>query len=155
MDQREQPYAGPPPDVDPDPEWTEYLAWQDGEIAAGRDPAASWAPQAWEPEDWESGYEADPSLPAGAARGLRFGQGDEADALPPGPRLVGLTEEAVQDFAVLSDNELIGVLLAARRQEMRETCKQTLAIAEFARRREAAFEEAKARGVPRQCSRAS
>jgi Domain of unknown function (DUF222) len=83
--------------------------------------------------------------------GLRFGQGDGADVLPPGPLLAGLTEEAVRDFGVLSDDELVGVLQAARRQEIRESCKQTLVIAEFARRREAAFEAAKARGVPVGC----
>ena len=83
--------------------------------------------------------------------GLRFGQSDEADVLPPCPLLVGLTEEAVQDFGALSDGELIGVLKAARRQEIRESYKQMLVIAEFARRREATFEEAKARGVPCGC----
>jgi Domain of unknown function (DUF222) len=83
--------------------------------------------------------------------GLRFGQGDGADLLPPGPLLAGLTEEAVQDFAVLPDDELVGVLQAARRQEVRECCKQVLVIAEFARRREAAFEDAKACGVPVGC----
>jgi hypothetical protein len=83
--------------------------------------------------------------------GLRFGQGDEADVLPPGPLLAGLTEEAVLDFGVLPDDELVGVLQAARRQEVRESYKQVLAVAEFARRREAAFEAARARGVPAGC----
>jgi hypothetical protein len=128
MDEREQPYSGPT--VDPDPEWAEYVAWLDGEIAAGRDPDRQWQP---------------------AQGSLRFGQGDEADMLPPGPLLVGLTEEAAEDFGSLSDSELAGVLQAARRQEIREGYKQTLAVAEFARRREAAFENAKARGVPTGC----
>ena len=83
--------------------------------------------------------------------GLRFGQGDGADVLPPGPLLAGLTEEAVQDLGVLADDELVGVLQAARRQEARESYKQVLVIAEFARRREAAFEDARARGVPAGC----
>jgi hypothetical protein len=83
--------------------------------------------------------------------GLRFGQGDGADVLPPGPLLAGLTEEAVQGFGVLPDDELVGVLQAARRQEVRESYKQVLVIAEFARRREAAFEAARARGVPVGC----
>ena len=43
------------------------------------------------------------------------------------------------------------MLQAARRQEIRESYKQMLVIAEFARRREATFEEAKARGVPAGC----
>ena len=62
---------------------------------------AEWAEDAAEP--WE------------AAR-PRFGQGDEADVLPPGPPLAGLTEEAVMDLGSLSDDELIGVLQATRRQ---------------------------------------
>jgi hypothetical protein len=78
----------------------------------------------------------------------RFGQGDEADVLPPGPLLVGLTDEAVRDFGALSDDELTGVILAARRQQVREEYKQVVAVAEFGRRRLAAFEDAKNRGVP-------
>ena len=101
---------------EPDPvEW-----WE------GPDPA-EWAEDAAEP--WE------------AAR-PRFGQGDEADVLPPGPPLTGLTEEAVMDLGSLSDDELIGVLQATRRQMAREQYKQVLVTAEFARRRQAAFEDA-------------
>ena len=33
---------------DPDPEWTEYLAWQDHEVAAGRDPGPG--PGPWPPD---------------------------------------------------------------------------------------------------------
>ena len=54
-------------------------------------------------------------------------------------------------FCRLSDDELVGVLLAARRQIAREQYKQVLAIAEFGRRRQAAFEGAAARGVPVGC----
>ena len=81
----------------------------------------------------------------------RFGQGDEADVLPPGPPLAGLTEEAVMDLGSLSDDELIGVLQATRRQIAREQYKQVLVTAEFARRRQAAFEDAARRGVPVGC----
>ena len=143
------------PDADPDPEWAAYVAWLDGELAAGRDPDYGPEPAVWELGDWESCSST--KVPAAAAdplcsrRGRRFGQGDEADVLPPGPLLVGLTEGAVCDLGSLPDGELIGVLQAARRQEIRETYKQTLVIAEFARRREAAFNEAKARGVPVGC----
>ena len=110
---------------EPDPvEW-----WE------GPDPA-EWAEDAAEP--WE------------AAR-PRFGQGDEADVLPPGPPLAGLTEEAVMDLDSLSDDELIGVLQATRRQMAREQYKQVLVTAEFARRRQAAFEDAARQGVPVGC----
>ena len=116
--------------------WAEYVAWLDRETAAGRDP---------EPEPWDL---AEAWNPAAAPR---FGQGGEADVLPPGPLLAGLTEAAVRDFGALSDSELTGVLLAAGRQQVREAYKQVLAIAEFGRRRQAAFEDAKGRGVPAGC----
>jgi hypothetical protein len=65
--------------------------------------------------------------------------------------LAGLTEEAVMDLGSLSDDELIGVLQATRRQMAREQYKQVLVTAEFARRRQAAFEDAARRGVPVGC----
>jgi Domain of unknown function (DUF222) len=221
MDQREQPSSGFPSVEEPDPEWREYQAWQDRELAAGRDPDFGLEPEVWELGDWDAWDPAasaalvaalappvrpiPPTAPAGpsspvasiphslvaspktsapltrsaesavppapvssddssqavgstngsagsakpaGARRLRFGQGDEADVLPPGPVLTGLTEEAVRDFDSLSDEELVGVLLAARRQEVRESYKQVLVVAEFARRREAALAAGSARGVP-------
>jgi hypothetical protein len=81
----------------------------------------------------------------------RFGQDDEADLLPPRPLLAGLTEEAVSDLGRLSDSELVGVLLATRRQIAREQYKQVLVTAEYARRRQAVFEDAARRGVPVGC----
>jgi hypothetical protein len=51
----------------------------------------------------------DPATPSSWSR---FGAGDEADMLPPGQLLAGLTEEAVRELGRLSDNELIGVLRA-------------------------------------------
>src|ERR1700733_5626834 len=92
------PQSGPWPDggpyEDPDLEWQEYLAWLDREIADGRDR---------EPELWAS--EMTPAEPMGsdgmAADGVEpgcrafvrpaFWQEDEADQLPPGPLLAGLT----------------------------------------------------------------
>jgi hypothetical protein len=197
MDRREQSSSGSLPAGDPDPEWGEYLAWQDREIAAGRDPDCGREPDVWELGDWDAWDPAasaalpmdpapaaapvptapappampvsttppvipvpttlappdvpapkPPAPPAVNERRLRFGQGDEADVLPPGPVLASLTEDAVRDFDRLDDDELVGVLLAARRQEIRETYKRVLAVAEFARRKEAAFEAARAKGRP-------
>jgi len=105
MDQSDPLRAGPLPDaspadqahpspsaqVDPDPEWTEYEAWVDREIAAGRHQEPD--PEIWDPEAWAPG---DPA-PAPPVR-PRFGQDDEADLLPPRPLLAGLTEEAVSDL---------------------------------------------------------
>jgi uncharacterized protein DUF222 len=80
-----------------------------------------------------------------------FGQDQAADLLPAGPALYALTEQAVSDLAALSDDELTGALSAARRLENRAAYLQTVAIAEFARRREVEREEAKSRKVPLHC----
>ncbi len=120
------------------------MAWVDREIAAGR--AQEPGPEIWDPEAWAPG---DPA-PIAPVR-PRFGQDDEADLLPPRPLLAGLTEEAVSDLGRLSDSELVGVLLATRRQIAREQYKQVLVTAEYARRRQGAFEDAARRGVPVGC----
>jgi hypothetical protein len=121
------PLPGGQPDFDPalDLELAEYTAWLDRETAAGRDTG----PGPWGPED-----EDEPEDPADPAEAWevwrpRFGQGDEADVLPPGPHLAGLTEEAVLDLGRLSDDELTGVLQATRRQVAREQYKQVLVTA--------------------------
>ena len=77
--------------------------------------------------------------------GAQFGQDAAADVLSPGPVLAALTEAAVADVTRLTDNQLIGVLQAARRQENREAWKKALVVAEFARRRTAEFDAAAAR----------
>ncbi|WP_187366149.1 HNH endonuclease signature motif containing protein [Trebonia kvetii] len=131
-----------PPAVlpDPDPEWAEYVAWLDRESAAGRDPE----PMIWagEQDEAESAW---PTLPS-------FDQGEEADVLPPGALLAGLTDQAVRDLGRLADSELIGVLQATRRQIAREQYKQVLVTAEYGRRRRDAFQDALNRGVPAGCA---
>ena len=128
---------------DLDEEWAEYLAWLDRESAAGR-PVGPFEPA--EPESCDQG-------PWDAASLSRpgFGQDGAADVLPPGPLLASLTEEAILSLASLSDNELVGVLRATRRQVSREQYKQVLVTAEYGRRRRAAFEDAAQRGVPVGC----
>ena len=116
----------------------------DREAAAGRHQEPD--PETWDPEAWAPG---DP-MPVAPVR-PRFGQDDEADLLPPRPLLAGLTEEAVSDLGRLSDSELVGVLQATRRQIAREQYKQVLVTAEYARRRQAVFEDAARRGVPVGC----
>ncbi len=136
------PPADPPVDLPPtealglEAESAEYVALVDREMAADEgdgdhEPEGPWDQPAGSQESWDSWRP-------------RFGQGDEADALPPGQLLVGLTETATRNLGRLSDDELVGVLLAARRQIAREQYKQVLAIAEFGRRRQAAFEGAAA-----------
>ena len=83
----------------------------------------------------------------GQSLGPAFGQDQAADALRPGPVLAALTEQVVSDAASLSDDELTGALQATRRLGNRDAYLQTVVVAEFARRREAAFADAKARGV--------
>jgi len=87
------------------------------------------------------------SPPAGPA----FGQDGAADVLPPGPVLASLTAQAVAGAGSLTDDELIGVLQAARRMANLAAYQQTVVIAEFARRRQGEFEAAKASGVPVGC----
>src|SRR6185437_4836692 len=87
----------------------------------------------------------------GEALSALFGQDKAADVLRPGPVLSALTEQAATGLATLSDDELTGALSAARRLENRAVYLQTVAVAEFARRRELEREEAKSRKVPLHC----
>ncbi|TVZ02670.1 HNH endonuclease [Trebonia kvetii] len=138
---------GPPPNAvdDGDVEWAEYVAWLEREAAAGRDPAseasARCAAEPWDAEPEERDL-----------CGPLFAEDGAADALPPGPLLAALTEQAVADVTSLSDNELVGVLRATQRQLAREQYKQVLAAAEFGRRRQAEFDDALRRGVPAGCA---
>jgi Domain of unknown function (DUF222) len=107
-------------------------------------------PECPEPDPWflDDGEPADP----GAEVPARFWQGEAADELPPSPLLAGLTEDAVLGLQCLSDNELVGILHATRRQVAREQYKQVLVTAEFGRRRQAAFRDALTRGIPAGCA---
>ena len=148
------PVGVPEDDFDADAEMARWVA----DIEAGRERI---------PEEWEldgsavslslgDACDLDPALLAamlgpdglgGQSLSPAFGQDRAADALRPGPVLAVLTEQAVGDLAALSDDELTGALHAARRLEARAAYLQTVSVAEFARRREAAFQDAKARGV--------
>jgi hypothetical protein len=87
----------------------------------------------------------------GQAVSAAFGQDKAADVLRPGPVLAVLTAQRVCDPASLTDDELIGALRAARRLANHAEYQQTVVIAEFARRRQAQFEEARAAGKPVGC----
>ena len=148
------PRCVPEDDFDADAEMARWVA----DIEAGRERI---------PEEWERDGSAislslgdacdlDPALLAamlgpdglgGQSLSPAFAQDQAADALRPGPVLAALTEQAVSDAASLSDDELTGALQATRRLGNRDAYKQTVLVAEFARRREAAFADAKARGV--------
>ena len=103
--------SGPPPADPPvglpptealglEPEWAECVALVDREMAADEgdgdhEPEGPWDQPVGSQESWDSWRP-------------RFGQGDEADALPPGQLLVGLTETATRNLGRLSDDELVG-----------------------------------------------
>ena len=80
-----------------------------------------------------------------------FGQGSAADTMRAGPSLAVAAELAAADLPDLSDDELTGVIQAARRLENRAFYLQAAAVAEFTRRRVEQLEDAKARKVPRGC----
>jgi hypothetical protein len=154
--------AAPVADSPADGDFEEWAAWVDREVAAGRDPAPPERAAATQGISLSLGdaVDIDPVLLAamcgpeglgGEALDAQFAQDAAADALSPGPVLAALTEAAVAGVACLTDDQLIGALRAARRQENREAWKKTLVIAEFARRRSAEFAAAEARGVPVHC----
>jgi hypothetical protein len=96
---------------------------------------------------WSASEDADLAGLSGAG----FAPYQAADVMPPGPVLGALTSQAVEDLASLNDDELLGVVSAARRQQTRAEYEELAAIAEFAYRREAQYEASKARGdKPRQ-----
>jgi hypothetical protein len=83
--------------------------------------------------------------------GDRFAAGGTADAMRPGPVLAALTEQAAGELNRLSDNQVLGLVSAARRLANRAEYLELAGIAEFTRRRAAQFEGAKARKEPRGC----
>ena len=123
-----------------DAEFDEFTAWLDREVAAGRNPFPP-----------ERALTQGISVSLGAGDGIdqdllaavcgidesgadvgafscAFSQGAAADVLPPSPVLAALTEETVPDVRRLSDNQLMGVLQAAQRQENREAWKKAHAM---------------------------
>jgi Domain of unknown function (DUF222) len=73
-----------------------------------------------------------------AARQAGFASGAQADSLPPGPRLAALADEAWQaGLDGLGDDELIGLLRAARRLASRAAALELAVVADLAGRRRA------------------
>ena len=155
------PFIGSSPGNESGPDGDDFERWA-ADLEAGRVRV---------PEEWElegpavsislgDACDLDPALLAamcgpdglgGQAPSAMFGQDKAADVLRPGPVLSALTEQAVSGLASLSDDQLAGALSAARRLENRAAYLQTVAIAEFAHRREVEREEAKSRKVPLHC----
>ncbi|HEX3514143.1 MAG TPA: DUF222 domain-containing protein [Trebonia sp.] len=154
------PGAAPVPEDDLDQD--EHFAWLVREMDAGRvqPPPESAAEGPAISLSLGDACDVDPELLAamcgpdglgGEALPAAFGHDKAADVLRPGPVLAALTAQAVASAGSLTDNELIGALQAARRMANHAAYQQTVVIAEFARRRQAEFEAAKARGVPVGC----
>jgi hypothetical protein len=75
-----------------------------------------------------------------------FSQDGAADGLRPGPWLTALADEAVANLDRLDEGQLLGVGSAARRLAARAGYLELMAVAEFARRRDAQLEASRARG---------
>jgi hypothetical protein len=148
----QHPFPGPGHDGDQPPpaesarDWAaedgRYLDWLDTEINAGRIEILPEEPPPAVTVSLGEAGDADLAQLAGAG----FAQHQAADVMPPGPVLGALTSQAVQDLASLDDDELPGVVSAARRQQARAEYEELAAVAEFARRREAQYEASRARG---------
>jgi hypothetical protein len=144
----DEPVPGVPARDDADDAGERYLDWLGAEIEAGRIEA----PPEEEPPPAVMVYpgEATDTDLAGLAS-AGFSPHEAAGVLPPGPVLGALTAQAVEDVASLPDDELLGVMSAARRQQARAEYEELAAVAEFTRRREQAYEASKAQGdKPRQ-----
>jgi hypothetical protein len=151
----EPPVCLPEDDFDADAEMARWVA----DIESGRERI----PEPWEVEgpavslSLGDACDIDPALLAavagpdglgGQALSPAFGQGAAVDTLRPGPVLAAPAKQAVTGASTLSDDELTGVLQAARRIGNWAAYLQTVEVAEFARRRAAQFEDARARKVP-------
>jgi hypothetical protein len=77
-------------------------------------------------------------LPAEELTLAGFGQGGRADTMPPGPLMAAVVDAVAGEDGAglkgLSDDQLIGVISAARRLEARAAWTQLAALAEFAAR---------------------
>ena len=91
------------------------------------------------PEPHDSSREGGSSPEGGAAAGQAgFASGAQADSLPPGPRLAALADEAWQaGLSGLGDDELTGLLRAARRLASRAAALELAVVADLAGRRRA------------------
>jgi hypothetical protein len=139
---------GPPPEPDDDasgpPSWLaddpdDVIAWLDAELAK----AASWL--AADP-GWDDPAPPGPTGPAEVFKAGRwdrsrgdgggFAAGGLADHLPPGPVLAGLAGDRWQaGLGRLTDDELIGVLRAARRLASWAAAMELAAVGDLWRRR--------------------
>ena len=146
--------GGPGDDWDGDAEMAAFLA----DIEAGR----ARIPEPWEIEGPAAAISLGDACNVDLAElaamagpdglgGDRFAQGNTADVLRPGPVLAALTEQATREVAILTDNQLLGAVSAARRLAARAEYLELSAVAEFTRRRNGQLAASIARKDPRGC----
>ena len=122
---------GPEPDPDWDPDW-------DSAPEPGGAPAEPPLPDAVDAGFWDRSEGGGPGFVAGGV----------ADLLEPGPVLTHLTEEAwLRGLDKLTDDELIGVLRAARRMASRAAAVELAAAADLVSRRTSPGTERAARAA--------
>ncbi|HEX8008714.1 MAG TPA: DUF222 domain-containing protein, partial [Trebonia sp.] len=145
----DEPVPGDPARDGADDVGERYLDWLAAEIEAGREQAPPEEPPPGVMvslgEAGDIGLDELARMASGLA-GTGFAQDQAADVLPPGPVLGALTARAVEDVRLLPDDELLSVVLAARRQQARAEYEELAAVAEFARRRDQQYQASKARG---------
>ncbi len=151
-----QAVIGPPPDGVDDYDADADLARFLDDIDSGREPVPSEEELRAPPVMFTFGQAADvdPAVLAAMAGpdglgGQAFTQQQMAEAMPPGPLLAALTENAAADVQGLSDDGLLGVISAARRLAARAGYLELAAIAEFTVRRQGQLAASAARKDPR------
>ena len=139
-------------DYDADADLARFL----DDIDSGREPVPSEEELRAPPVMFTLGQAADvdPAVLAAMAGpdglgGQAFTQQQMAEAMPPGPLLAALTENAAADVQGLSDDGLLGVISAARRLAARAEYLELAAIAEFTVRRQGQLAASAARKDPR------
>ena len=140
------PRCPPEDDFDADAEFARWVA----DIESRREPI----PAPWEVEgpavsiSLGDAADVDPVLlvamtsPEGLA-GESLAQDGPGDVLRPGPVLYALAEQAAGELDALADDQVLGLVSAARRLRNRAEYLELAAVAEFACRREAQFDTAK------------
>ena len=137
------------PDADPPAELAALPDAELAELLAAAPPRP--APPAWPLSCRPTGGPGGARWPAGngprdgtgrmagfaSGPGAGFAEGGPLDVLPAGTALAGFADDAHARLAALTDDELIGVLRAWRRQASWAQARELAAVAELARRRPA------------------
>jgi hypothetical protein len=131
------PYGGCPLTAGQFAEQEAILAEMIGEDPGEPAPAAPAAPAVLSWPDVSDHGPGGPEGPSGPG-GVGFASGSALDTLSPGPVLAAALDDTfTSGLDALPDDELAGVILAARRCESRATAQLLAAVGELGRRRQA------------------